>query len=100
MSGPWCDAPVVNAAADAGGVIEVVPTEDYEAKKGPGVAAPSPGHECVYVYPWPADTYVYWRSRIDAEWSEVDRPPDGEAFNVRPGEAIRVVSPPGIRVQM
>ena len=53
MSGPWCEAPVVNAAADAGGVIEVVPTEDYEAKKGPGVAAPSPGHECVYVYPWP-----------------------------------------------
>jgi hypothetical protein len=86
----------VNAATDDQGVIRIVETAEYEARKGPGIAAPWPDEEAVFVHPWPDSTRVLWRASDDDEWSELKWLDPGTSFRAFPGSSLKVISPPGL----
>lgn len=90
----------VNAATDGSGVLRIVATEEYEAKKGPGIGAPYPGREWADLYPWAADERVFYRPSDDAEWVELDRLAADETFPLSPGSSIRLDAPRGIWMSM
>lgn len=95
--------PTTSGATDDGGVIRVVPTSDYDAMKGAGIAAPYPGESVVHLYAdsWKEGDTLLWRASDEDEWTELERPAKGESFGVEPGGSIRLIEAvTGMRLEM
>ncbi len=87
-----------NGLTDPTGIISIVPTDEYEVVKRPGIAAPYPGQSAVLLFhdSWRDDETLWWRPSDDDDWVELERPARGSTFGLLPGSSVRLDSPPGL----